>query len=113
MNKQLAIELYNVQVNVQSTEQKYRKLETDHRKALQMIQGFMKRHEQLEDKQSKKDRRIMELEVELSKLRSESAKVARSICGSSARRKLSSELIDGPERDHNEQVLIIFLYFVL
>lgn len=90
---------------MQSTDQKYKKLELDHRKALQMIQGFMKRHEQLEDKQAKKDRRIMELEVELSRIRSENAKVARSICNSSVRRKLSGELIDGPERDSNEQVL--------
>ena len=100
------LQLYNTQQSAEATDQKLKKLEVDYRKAIQMIQGFVKRHEQLEDKHSKKDRRIMELEVELSKLRNENAKATRSTINSSVRRNLSNELVDGPERDHNGQVCI-------
>ena len=93
-----------MQQSADATDQKLKKLEVDHRKAIQMIQGFVKRHEQLEDKQAKKDNRIMQLEVELSRLRTENAKAARSSIHSSVRKNLSSELVDSPERDHNGQV---------
>lgn len=103
IKKQLTCKLYNVQQVAEEKDQKLKKLEVDHKKAIQMLQGFMKRHEQLEDKQTKKDRRIMELETELSKLRTESTKVSRA--SSFARRNISNELVDSPERDNNRQVL--------
>ncbi|XP_016837485.1 centrosomin isoform X4 [Nasonia vitripennis] len=103
LTKQLSLKLDTVQQSADVTDQKLKKLETDHRKAIQMIQGFMKRHEQLEDKQAKKDRRIMELEGELSRLKNENAKTVRSSVHSSIRRNLSTDLVDDPERDYNGQ----------
>ncbi|KAJ8679472.1 hypothetical protein QAD02_015259 [Eretmocerus hayati] len=96
--KQLMLKLNKVQQSSEETDQKLKKLEVDHRKAIQMIQGFMGRHQQMEDKQIVKDRRIMELEVELNRLRNDHAKAARSSMNC-VRRNISTELIDGPERD--------------
>ncbi|XP_011495144.1 PREDICTED: centrosomin [Ceratosolen solmsi marchali] len=101
--KQLMLKLYSVQQSADVTDQKLKKLEIDHKKAIQMIQGFLKRHEQLEDKQAKKDRRIMDLEVEVSRLQNENTKAGRSSISTSMRKNSSNELIDGPERDHNTQ----------
>lgn len=106
LKKQLSLKLDTVLQSAEITDQKLKKLESDHRKAIQMIQGFMKRHEQLVDKQTKKDQRILELEVELSRLKNENAKNGRSSINSSIRRNLSAELADDPERDHDGQVSI-------
>ncbi|XP_058799122.1 centrosomin isoform X2 [Phymastichus coffea] len=103
IKKQLTLKLYSAQQIAEDKEQKLKKLEVDHKKAIQMLQGFMKRHEQLEDKQTKKDRRIMELEVELSRLRNENTKASRNSINTSSRKNISNELIDSPERDNNRQ----------
>jgi hypothetical protein len=98
------LKLCNVQQSADITDQKLKKLEIDHKKAIQMIQGFLKRHEQLEDKQAKKDRRIMDLEVEISRLRNENTNAARNNNRTSMRRNLSSKLMDDSEHDQNTQV---------
>ena len=100
--KQLILKLCNVQQSAELTDQKLKKLESDHEKALKMIQGFMERQQHLEDKQLKKDRRIIDLELEITRLRgSENSKCKNS---SSLRRNLSNEMTDNPERDNNNQV---------
>lgn len=104
VKKQLSLKLVNVQQSVEVSDKKIKHLEGEHRKAMIVIQGFMKRHEEFEEKQKRKDRKIMDLETELIRLRTENAKTARSSINSSVRRNLSNELIDGPERDNNGQV---------
>ncbi|XP_015517212.2 centrosomin isoform X2 [Neodiprion lecontei] len=97
-NKQLTLKLCNTQKTVEAADQKYKKLTMDHEKALKTIQGFFERQQQLEDKLVKKDRKLMELEVELSRLRSQDCtKSNRRV--PSARRDLTSEMSDDPERD--------------
>ena len=105
--KQLVLKLCNLQQSAEATDQKMKKLEADHEKALKMIQGFIERQQQLENKQVKKDRKITDLELELSRLReSESLKCGKNIHGFSVRRNLSHEMTDNPERDNNNQVNI-------
>ena len=94
----------NEKKSTSNLEQKLKKLEDDYKKAIKMIQGFMKRHEQIEAKNDKKDKKIMELEVEISKLQNEIAKQDRTITSTTSRRNLNNEFDDSPERDHNGQV---------
>ncbi|XP_043476790.1 centrosomin isoform X3 [Leptopilina heterotoma] len=97
--KQLILKLCNVQQSAEMTDLKLKKLEIEHEKALKMIQGFMERQQQLESKHVKKDRKIMDLEVELSRLRGPD-KYGKT---ESFRRNLSNEMSDNPERDHSNQ----------
>ncbi|XP_033227702.1 centrosomin isoform X3 [Belonocnema kinseyi] len=99
--KQLILKLCNIQQSAEATDQKLKKLESDHEKALKMIQGFMERQQQLEDKHLKKDKRIADLELEIARLRgSEKSKFKNN---SSLRRSLSNEMTDNPERDNSNQ----------
>lgn len=68
-NKQLVLKLCNVQKHAETTDYKLKKLETDHDKALKTIQGFMERQQQLENSKLMKEQKIMELEIELHRLR--------------------------------------------
>ncbi|XP_051158815.1 centrosomin-like isoform X3 [Leptopilina boulardi] len=97
--KQLILKLCNVQQSAEITDLKLKKLEIEHEKALKMIQGFMERQQQLESKQIKKDRKIMDLELELTRLRGPD-KYGKP---ESFRRNLSNEMSDNPERDHSNQ----------
>lgn len=100
--KQLILKLCNVQQSAEATDHKLKKLESDHEKALKMIQGFMERQQQLEDKHLKKDKKIVDLELEITRLRgSENSKFKNN---SSLRRCLSNEMTDNPERDNSNQV---------
>lgn len=99
--KQLILKLCNVQQSAEITDLKLKKLEFEHEKALKMIQGFMERQQQMESKQVKKERKIMDLELELTRLRGPD----RYGKTEPYRRNLSNEM-DNPERDHSNQVNI-------
>ncbi|XP_032674103.1 centrosomin isoform X3 [Odontomachus brunneus] len=66
--KQLVLRLCNTQKHAENTEQRLKKIESDHKKAIKAIQGFMEREEQMRDWNVRKERRIQELEMELRKL---------------------------------------------
>lgn len=66
--KQLILRLCNTQKHAENTEQLMKKIEGDHKKAIKAIQGFMEREEQMRDTNARKERRILELEIELRKL---------------------------------------------
>ncbi|XP_015438709.1 PREDICTED: centrosomin isoform X2 [Dufourea novaeangliae] len=77
-NKQLVLKLCNMQKHLETVDYKLKKLESDHEKALKTIQGFMERQQQLESSKLMKEQKIMELEIELSRLREgESSKPGR------------------------------------
>ncbi|XP_014205042.1 CDK5 regulatory subunit-associated protein 2 isoform X3 [Copidosoma floridanum] len=104
LKKQLNLKLYYAQESVQESEKNYKKLQVENRKALQMIQSFMKRHEQSMEQEAKKNRRILELEAELSKLRNDYSRASRtSITSTPVRKKLSGEYLESPERDSSAQ----------
>ncbi|CAD1478022.1 unnamed protein product, partial [Heterotrigona itama] len=100
--KQLVLKLCNMQKHVETTSHKLKKLEGEHEKALKTIQGFMERQQQLETMKMRKDQKIMELEIELNRVREhESLKAARE--SQLARRDFSSNMTDDPERDASNQ----------
>lgn len=68
--KQLILKLCNAQKQTESTEQKLRKMEGEHEKAVRVIQGFLEREQQMRDVECYKDQKILELEAELRKQRS-------------------------------------------
>ncbi|XP_076643396.1 phosphodiesterase 4D interacting protein centrosomin isoform X3 [Halictus rubicundus] len=68
-NKQLVLKLCNMQKHAETVDCKLKKLETDHEKAIKTIQGFMERQQQLENSKLMKEQKIMELEIELHRLR--------------------------------------------
>ncbi|KAI4503280.1 hypothetical protein M0802_001502 [Mischocyttarus mexicanus] len=101
--KQLILKLCNVQKLAEVTDQKFKKMEGEHQKAVKMIQGFLERQEQLEDKIAKKERKIEELEAELNSRSSgydEDIK-SRRRDHQSARKDYSVEITENPERDDN------------
>jgi hypothetical protein len=65
--KQLILKLCNVQKQTESTEQKLKKMEGEHEKAVRAIQGFIEREQQMRDVDFCKDQKILELETELRK----------------------------------------------
>jgi len=67
--KQLILKLCNVQKQTESTEQKLKKMEGEHEKAVRAIQGFIEREQQMRDMDFCKDQKILELEAELRKRR--------------------------------------------
>ncbi|XP_018301721.1 centrosomin isoform X4 [Mycetomoellerius zeteki] len=67
--KQLILKLCNAQKQVENAEQKLKKMEGEHQKAIKAIQGFMEREQQMRDTDSHKERQIVELEAELHKRR--------------------------------------------
>lgn len=68
-NKQLVLKLCNLQKHAETVDYKLKKLEADHEKAIKTIQGFMERQQQLENSKLLKEQKIMELEIELHRLR--------------------------------------------
>ncbi|XP_020277823.1 centrosomin isoform X3 [Pseudomyrmex gracilis] len=67
--KHLILKLCNTQKQVEDTEQKLKKLEGEHEKAVKTIQAFVEREHQMRDANSHKERKILELETELRKRR--------------------------------------------
>lgn len=68
--KQLILKLCNSQKQTESTEQKLKKIEGEHEKAVRAIQGFIEREQQMRDIDLSKDKKILELEAELRKRKS-------------------------------------------
>ncbi|XP_014605591.1 PREDICTED: centrosomin isoform X2 [Polistes canadensis] len=98
--KQLILKLCNVQKQVEVTDQKFKKMEGEHLKAVKMIQGFMERQQQLEDRIAKKERKIEELEAELNRSSGYEDVKARRRDGS-AKKEYSVEITENPEHDDN------------
>lgn len=67
--KHLISKLCTTQKQVEDTEQKLKKLEGEHEKAVKAIQAFVEREHQMRDANSHKERKILELETELRKRR--------------------------------------------
>ncbi|KAK2581531.1 hypothetical protein KPH14_005187 [Odynerus spinipes] len=101
--KQLILKLCNVQKQVELTEQKFKKMEGEHQKAVKMIQGFMERQQQMEDKNLRKERKIVELEAELNRLRGYEDPKTRRRDAASSRKDFNVEMTENPERDNSNQ----------
>lgn len=102
--KQLILKLCNLQKHVETTDQDFKKMEGEHQKAVKMIQGFMGRQQQMEDKIARKERKIAELEAILNRSSGhEDGKAIRRRDGS-ARKDYNVEITDNPERDDSNQV---------
>lgn len=69
IRKQLILKLCNAQKQAENSEQKLKKLEVEHQRAVKAIQGFMEHEKEMRDIDSHKERQIMELEMELRKRR--------------------------------------------
>ncbi|CAL7951388.1 unnamed protein product [Xylocopa violacea] len=102
--KQLVLKLCNMQKHAETTDYKLKKLEGEHEKAIKTIQGFMERQQQLEIAKMRKEQKIMELEIELNRLREcENIKAARDGHNQFVRRDISADVTDDPERDPSNQ----------
>ncbi|XP_076160987.1 phosphodiesterase 4D interacting protein centrosomin isoform X2 [Ptiloglossa arizonensis] len=102
--KQLVLKLCNMQKHVETMDHKMRRLETEHEKALKTIQGFLEKQQQLESTTLRKEQKIMELEIELNRLREcENSKVGRDRHNQYVRRDFSTDMTDDPERDPSNQ----------
>lgn len=64
------IKLCNVEESSSTSEKELKKIKLDYEKALQSIQDLVERQSKSEDKQNRKDRKIVELQQEIMKLRS-------------------------------------------
>lgn len=58
-----------MQKHAETVDYKLKKLESDHEKAIKTIQGFMERQQQLENSKVIKEQKIIELEMELNRLK--------------------------------------------
>lgn len=106
--KQLVLKLCNMQKHAETMDYKLKKLEGEHEKAIKTIQGFMERQQQLESTKLRKEQKIMELEIELNRLREyENMKIARDGHNQFVRRDFSTDMTDDPERDPSNQVDIM------
>ncbi|XP_043275851.1 centrosomin isoform X2 [Venturia canescens] len=85
--KQLILKLCNVKKAAKVTEEKLKKLEIEHMKALQSIQGLMELQANNEDKVIRKDRQVKELEQKLQKIY----------------KNMESTRTNHPERDQTDQ----------
>ncbi|XP_066596045.1 centrosomin-like isoform X3 [Prorops nasuta] len=95
--KQLTLRLCNVQ---KSSEDKVKKLEADYEKALKMIQSFVARQQELETKCIMKERKIMDMQIQLSRMQTfEKDQKSREFC---IKKELDSDTED-PERDQCNQ----------
>lgn len=102
--KQLVLKLCNMQKQAELADHKLKKLEGDHEKAIKTIQGFMERQQQLESAKLRKEQKIIELEMDLNRLRgSENLKTERNALDTFVRRGISLNVTDDPERDHGNQ----------
>lgn len=105
--KQLVLRLCNTQKHAENTEQRLKKIEGDHKKAIKAIQGFMEREEQMRDTNTRKERRILELEMELRKLLgSDDTKVRRDEHDLVLLKDLGVINMDGNENNSYKQVNI-------
>lgn len=112
--KQLVLKLCNTQKQAETTSYKLKKLEGEHEKAIKTIQGFMERQQQLENTKLRKEQKIMELEIELNRLREyENAKAARDGHDQFVLRDFSTDMTDDPERDASNQVDIMIFRFCM
>ncbi|XP_011347719.1 centrosomin isoform X2 [Ooceraea biroi] len=93
--KQLILKLCNAQKQTESTEQKLKKLENEHEKAVRAIQGFIQREQQMRDVDLCKDQRILKLEEELREQRSGHAPVSL--------RDLGVKNVDHREKESSKQ----------
>nr|XP_034190787.1 centrosomin isoform X2 [Osmia lignaria] len=102
--KQLVLKLCNMQKHVETTDYRLKKLEGEHEKAIKTIQGFMERQQQLENVKLRKEQKIMELEIELNRLREcENIQSSRDSHNQFIRRDFSTDMTDDPERDPSNQ----------
>ncbi|XP_015112494.1 centrosomin isoform X3 [Diachasma alloeum] len=92
--KQLMLKLCNVQETAEATQRDLKKVQTDHNKALRMIQEFVGRTKHLEQKLSKKDKKIEELKLETNKLKESESRTKRNAQLSSVKRNLTLEMDD-------------------
>lgn len=100
IRKQLILKLCNAQKQAEDTEQKLKKVEGEHQKAIRAIQGFMEREQQMRVTESQKERQIMELETELRKKRNSHGPVSL--------KDLGVKNADDYENDSCKQVNIAF-----
>lgn len=94
--KQLILKLCNAQQSAEKTENELKGLRYEHEKALKMIQEFISRQQKSEDKQIKKDKKIVELQQELHRKSSDSSRSGYSSSGHSitSRRQIKTEMDD-------------------
>lgn len=103
----MTLKLCNAKKSAEASEQRLKKLTDDHEKALKMIQYFVERQEKFEDELQKKERKIVELQVELSRPRSQETN--KSNRRSNNPKREVNEASDDPERDECNQVFKKFL----
>ncbi|XP_012286950.1 centrosomin isoform X2 [Orussus abietinus] len=102
--KQLMLKLCNARKASETTEQKLKDVEMNYTNALKAIKELVERQRESKEIHAEKDRKILDLEAELSQLRgTEHFKEGRVVRSSSVRRNLASEMTDDPERDHSNQ----------
>lgn len=110
--KQLILKLCNTQKQSENTEQRLKKIEGEHEKAIRAIQGFMEREHQMRDANTRKERRILELEMDLRKLRdSDDTKVRRDEHDLVLLKDLGVRNVDN-ENSSYEQVNIATYFFI-
>lgn len=105
--KQLVLKLCNMQKHTETADNKLKKLEGEHEKAIKTIQGFMERQQQLETTKLRKEQKIMELEIELNRLRECENRASPASHSQFVRRDFSANMTDDPERDPSNQVDIM------
>lgn len=105
--KQLILKLCNAQKQMENSEQRLRKMEGEHEKAIKAIQGFIEREQQMEDTNSRKERKILELETELRKLQDcYNPKMRRNGHDLVSLKDLGVRNMDDTENDFHKQVNI-------
>ncbi|KAK0094120.1 hypothetical protein PV326_011778 [Microctonus aethiopoides] len=105
--RQLILKLCNAQKSAEKKENELKKLQSEHEKAMKMIQEFIARQHRSEDKQLKKEQKISELQYELKKKSTESTRSEKSgrtsHTSSSVRKVIKTEMIDDAEDQINQQ----------
>ncbi|KAL0115738.1 hypothetical protein PUN28_010934 [Cardiocondyla obscurior] len=76
IRKQLILKLCNAQKEAENSNQKLKKIELEHQKAIKAIQGFIEREQEMEKTNFYKERQIVELETELRKKRNNNGLVS-------------------------------------
>ncbi|KAK0179549.1 hypothetical protein PV327_005291 [Microctonus hyperodae] len=105
--RQLILKLCNAQKSAEKKENELKKLQSEHEKAMKMIQEFIARQHRSEDKQLKKEQKISELQYELKKKSTESTRSEKSgrssHTSSSVRKIIKTEMIDDADDQINQQ----------
>lgn len=94
VRKQLLLKLCNVGESAAITEKELKKIKIDYEKALKSIQDLIERQNTLQEKAGRKDKKIIDLQQQLTKLRSFEVLRNRSSQLSPTRRTTSKEIID-------------------